>query len=154
MVRLRSSLWVTPATILCRLTTLALYQRSFRWFEACSCKPAPRGPPSSFVQLRTLYEKVRSWRTILRKRNKFWFVKTCNILPISQIHLKCMYIERLPTIKIFENIAYIKWISLLKICFDFPIPPDLKWFSTCRIKSDFSSDFSLLWIIHILSSSV
>jgi hypothetical protein len=28
-----------------------------RWFEACSCKPAPRGPPSSFVQLRTLYIK-------------------------------------------------------------------------------------------------
>ncbi len=48
------------------LTTLALYQRSFRWFEACSCKPASRGPPSSFAQLRTLYIKVRSWRTILR----------------------------------------------------------------------------------------
>ena len=26
------------------LTTLALYQRSFRWFEACSCKPAPSPP--------------------------------------------------------------------------------------------------------------
>jgi hypothetical protein len=36
------------------LTTLALYQRSFRWFEACSCKPAPRGLPSSLTQLRTL----------------------------------------------------------------------------------------------------
>ena len=62
MVRFRSSLWVTPATILCRdfsqtLTTMAFDHSSFRWFEACSCKPAPRGPPSSFVQLRTLYEK-------------------------------------------------------------------------------------------------
>ena len=37
------------------LTTMALYQCSLRWFEACSCKPAPRGPPSSVVQLRTLY---------------------------------------------------------------------------------------------------
>ncbi|MGB2927856.1 MAG: hypothetical protein WBB70_02990, partial [Desulfobacterales bacterium] len=48
------------------LTTLALYQRSLRWFEACSCKPAPRDLPSSFVQLRTplIYIlKVRSWRT-------------------------------------------------------------------------------------------
>jgi hypothetical protein len=45
------------------LTTMALYQCSLRWFEACSCKPAPKGLPSSFVQLRTLYIKVRSWRT-------------------------------------------------------------------------------------------
>jgi hypothetical protein len=48
MVRLRSSPRSSPATILSRdfsltLTTLALYQRSLRWFEACSCKPAPRG---------------------------------------------------------------------------------------------------------------
>jgi len=38
----------------------------FRWFEACSCKPASRGPLSSFVQLRTLFIKVRSWRTMIR----------------------------------------------------------------------------------------
>ena len=31
------------------LTTLALYQRSLRWFETCTCKPTPRGLPSSFV---------------------------------------------------------------------------------------------------------
>jgi hypothetical protein len=48
VVRLRSSPRSSPATILSRdfsltLTTLALYQRSLRWFEACSCKPAPRG---------------------------------------------------------------------------------------------------------------
>ncbi len=39
------------------LTTMALYQCSLRWFEACSCKPTSRGPPSSSVQLRTLYVK-------------------------------------------------------------------------------------------------
>ena len=61
-----SQLIPSGGTFVSTLTTLALYQRSFRWFEACSCKPAPRGPPSSFVQLRTLYEKVRSWRTTLR----------------------------------------------------------------------------------------
>ncbi|WP_264686548.1 hypothetical protein [Wolbachia endosymbiont (group B) of Rhopobota naevana] len=33
------------------LTTLALYQSSLWLFEACSCKPAPRGPPSSTAQL-------------------------------------------------------------------------------------------------------
>jgi hypothetical protein len=35
------------------LTTLALYQRSLRRFENSSCKPVPRGLPSSFGQLRT-----------------------------------------------------------------------------------------------------
>ena len=45
------------------LTTKALYLYSFRWFEACPCKPAPKGLPSSFVQFCTLYIKVRSWRT-------------------------------------------------------------------------------------------
>src|SRR5664280_2163558 len=34
------------------LTTMALYQCSLRWFEACSCKPAPRGLPLSFMRLR------------------------------------------------------------------------------------------------------
>ena len=32
------------------LTTLALYQRSVRWFGTWSCTPVPRGPPSSLVQ--------------------------------------------------------------------------------------------------------
>jgi hypothetical protein len=36
------------------LTTTALYRCSLRWFEACSCKPAPRGLPSSSLQLTTL----------------------------------------------------------------------------------------------------
>ncbi len=34
------------------LTTMALYQCSLRWFEACPCKPAPRGRPSSLLYLR------------------------------------------------------------------------------------------------------
>lgn len=29
-----------------------------RWFEACSCKPTPRGLPSSSVQFRTLWSMV------------------------------------------------------------------------------------------------
>ena len=35
------------------LTTMTLDHSSLRWFEACSCKPAPRGLPSSLAQLRT-----------------------------------------------------------------------------------------------------
>ena len=35
------------------LTTRALYPRSLRRFETCSCKPVPRGPPSSLAQHRT-----------------------------------------------------------------------------------------------------
>jgi len=30
---------------------MAFDHSSLRWFEACSCKPAPRGPPSSSAQL-------------------------------------------------------------------------------------------------------
>jgi hypothetical protein len=56
-------------------------------FNYCYCKPAPRGLPFSFMQLRTLYEKVCSWRTVprsfpylyfyryhtwLKKRQLFW----------------------------------------------------------------------------------
>jgi hypothetical protein len=37
-----------------RHQTLAFDQRSFRWFEACSCKPASRDLPSSLAQLRAL----------------------------------------------------------------------------------------------------
>ena len=48
---------------------MAFDHSSLRCFEACSCKPTPRDLPSSLTQLRTLYIKVRSWRTIstLRK---------------------------------------------------------------------------------------
>ena len=41
------------------LTTVAFDHSSLRWFEACSCKPAPRGLPSSSAkhgaELRELY---------------------------------------------------------------------------------------------------
>jgi hypothetical protein len=64
VVRFRSSSRYIPATILCRdfsltLTTLALYQRSLRWFAACTCMPAERGLPSSPVQPRgALSERI------------------------------------------------------------------------------------------------
>ena len=48
------------------LTTMALYHSSLRCFEACSCKPAPRGLPSSFVQHGCADSKcqyVPSWHT-------------------------------------------------------------------------------------------
>ncbi len=32
------------------LTTMALNHSSLRWFGTCSCKPVPRGPPSSLLQ--------------------------------------------------------------------------------------------------------
>ena len=40
------------------LTTLALYQRSLRWFEASTCMAASRDLPSSLVQHRTLEYKT------------------------------------------------------------------------------------------------
>src|SRR5260370_30161476 len=38
-----------------------------RWFGTCSCKPVPRGRPSSVKQLHTLdpFGPLRSWRTII-----------------------------------------------------------------------------------------
>jgi hypothetical protein len=48
------------------LTTLALYQRSLRRFETCSCKPVPRGLPSSFAQLCTLSLYLKYARGTLR----------------------------------------------------------------------------------------
>ena len=55
---------------------MAFDHSSLRWFEACSCKPAPRGPPSSSVQLRTLY------------------IKSALVahLQISQVRLICEYV--------------------------------------------------------------
>ena len=54
------------------LTTKALYRCSLRWFETRSCKPTPRDLPSSSVQLRTLYIKVRSWPTWSICNRKTW----------------------------------------------------------------------------------
>jgi hypothetical protein len=50
---LDSHLIPSSGTFSLTLTTLALYQSSLRWFETCSCKPVPRGLPSSFEQLHT-----------------------------------------------------------------------------------------------------
>ena len=38
------------ATFSSTLTTMAFGHSNLRWFEACSCKPAPRGLPSSLVK--------------------------------------------------------------------------------------------------------
>ena len=40
------------------LTTRALYPRSLWRFETCSCKPVPRGQPSSLAQHRTPYHSL------------------------------------------------------------------------------------------------
>ena len=97
MVRLRSSLWVLPAAILCRdfsstLTTVAFDHSRLRRFEACSCKPAPRGPPSSSAQLRTLYEKVRSWHTILRIPEKYQNYRYARISQLLKAGQFCRYV--------------------------------------------------------------
>ena len=40
------------------LTTRALYPRSLRRFGTCSCKPIPRGPPSSLAQHRRPFRSL------------------------------------------------------------------------------------------------
>ena len=45
---------VKPCLLTSTLTTRTLNPRSLRRFEACSCKPASRGPPSSSLKHRTL----------------------------------------------------------------------------------------------------
>src|SRR5215467_11691478 len=57
VVPLRSSSCQSPDLVLSRpfppvLTTMAFDHSRRRWFETCSCKPIPRGRPSSVVQLR------------------------------------------------------------------------------------------------------
>ena len=46
-VSIESHLIPSSGTFSLTLTTTTLYRSSLRWFEACSCKPASRGPPSS-----------------------------------------------------------------------------------------------------------
>ncbi len=46
-VSIESYLIPSSGTFSLTLTTTALYRSSSRWFEACSCKPASRGLPSS-----------------------------------------------------------------------------------------------------------
>jgi hypothetical protein len=51
------------------LTTMALGHSRRRWFGTCSCKPVPRGLPSSDKQLHATWPHglSRSWRTIVGK---------------------------------------------------------------------------------------
>ena len=52
------------------LTTMAFDHSRRRWFGTCSCKPVPRGLPSSVEQLHTsrpLRPSLRSWRTVARE---------------------------------------------------------------------------------------
>src|SRR5450631_407918 len=71
VVPLRSSFCQSPDLVLSRpfpsaLTTMAFDHSRRRWFETCSCKPVPRGRPSSVEQLHTLspFGPLRSWRTV------------------------------------------------------------------------------------------
>ena len=58
MVPLRSSSCRSPDLVFAKpfpsaFTTIAFGYSRRRWFETCSCKPVPRGLPSSVKQLRT-----------------------------------------------------------------------------------------------------
>src|SRR5208282_6483595 len=48
-------------------TTIAFDYSRRRWFETCSCKPVPRGLPSSVKQLRTTQRFLLScsWHTVV-----------------------------------------------------------------------------------------
>src|SRR5262249_17825116 len=77
VVPLRSSSCLTPDLVLARpfpsaFTTLDFVQSRRRWFGTCSCKPIPRGRPSSVKQLRATrpYDHSRSWHTIVRVPRK------------------------------------------------------------------------------------
>src|SRR5258706_15115042 len=72
VVPLRSSSCQSPDLVLPRpfpsaLTTMAFDHSRRRWFGTCSCKPVPRGRPSSVKQLHTLdpFGPLRSWRTVI-----------------------------------------------------------------------------------------
>ena len=80
MVPLRSSSCLSPDLVLARpfpsaLTTVAFDHSRRRWFGTCSCKPIPRGLPSSVEQqsnfeLSALHPELLSapsWRTVIRK---------------------------------------------------------------------------------------
>src|ERR1700746_2565079 len=59
VVPLQSSSCQSPDLVLSRpfpsaLTTMAFTRSRQRWFGTCSCKPVPRGLPSSVKQLHTL----------------------------------------------------------------------------------------------------
>jgi hypothetical protein len=49
------------------LTTMAFDHSSLRWFEAHSCKSAPKGPPSSLTQL-AWHTRICSWTSVQKKQ--------------------------------------------------------------------------------------
>ena len=78
VVPLRSSSCLSPDLVLARpfpsaFTTLDFVQSRRRWFGTCSCKPVPRGLPSSveqhsYFELSVLHRELLSapsWRTII-----------------------------------------------------------------------------------------
>ena len=83
------------------LTTLALYQRSLRWFEVCSYKPTSRGLPSSLAQLRTLpylesalvahYIAVNNYWQIINSPEKDSGAADINIICHTACSLKTEY---------------------------------------------------------------
>jgi hypothetical protein len=63
-------------------TTIAFGYSRRRWFETCSCKPVPRGLPSSVKQLRTTQRFLLScsWHTLVAlPRIEIWADFTCTI---------------------------------------------------------------------------
>jgi hypothetical protein len=58
------------------LTTRTLNPRSLRWFGACSCKPAPRGLPSSHMQHRFAQKKKTTGSAFMahsrQHSERFW----------------------------------------------------------------------------------
>src|SRR5215468_10721409 len=60
--------WFFPGLFPSVLTTMAFDHSRRRWFGTCSCKPVPRGLPSSVKQLRTptaCWLRLCSWHTIV-----------------------------------------------------------------------------------------
>src|SRR5260370_32254066 len=53
-------------------TTIAFDYSRRRWFETCSCKPVPRGLPSSVKQLRTTQRFLLScsWHTLVTQPDR------------------------------------------------------------------------------------
>lgn len=90
MVPLQSSSCLTPDPVNAgpfpsALTTMAFDHSRRRWFGVCSCKPTPRGRPSSVKQLRAYSscELLRSWRTITGY-TELW-IAFANNLPYGSI---------------------------------------------------------------------
>ena len=66
-----SQLIPSGGTFSLTLTTMAFDQRSVRCFEACSCKPIPRGLPSSSMQPRGALYPIN--RQKLEVKKNLWY---------------------------------------------------------------------------------